>query len=125
MAWYSVGGKDYNLVMTIHAMEAIEKEFGDMRKALEKFRGGNRDIGMIKAMFRILANAGRHAAHQPEDVTGDVLDNLGLKGLNALSAALNAAMDESLNTETLGGGPADDEPADVYAEQMAEQEKNA
>ena len=125
MAWYSVGGKDYNLVLTVYAMEAIEKEFGDMRKALEKFRGGNRDIGMIKAMFRILANAGRHAADQPEDVTGDVLNNLGLKGLNALSVALNAAMDESLNAETLGGGLADDDAADVYAEQLAEQEKNA
>ena len=125
MAWYSVGGKDYNLVMTVHAMEAIEKEFGDMRKALEKFRGGSRDVATIKAMFRILANAGRHAAKQPEDVTGDELDNLGLKGLNALAIALNAAMDESMNAETLGGGLADDDVADVYAEQLAEKEKNA
>lgn len=122
---YSAGGKDFNLLLSVYAMEQIEKEFGDMKSALEKFRGGKRDVKIIKQMFRILANAGRHAAGQPEDVTGDEIDNLGIRGLDTLARTLNLAMDESLNTETLDGGLADDEEADVYAEQLAAQEKNA
>ncbi len=125
MAKYSVGGHEYNLVMTVRAMEAIEQEFGDLKTALGQFRSGNKSIAVVKKMFKILANAGRRAEHLPEDVTGDELDDLGLGGLNALAKALNAAMDESMKTETLDGGPADDESADVYAEQLPEREKNA
>lgn len=120
-----IGGKSYPLVMSVHALEGIEREFGDLKTSLEKFRKGAKDIRMIKAMFRILANAARHAAKQPEDVTGDEIDDLGLMGLGDLAAALRAAMDESMNAETVNGGLADDQPADVYAEQLEEQEKNA
>ncbi len=125
MAQYSVGGKEFNLVLSLYAMEAIEHEYGDIKQALEMFRSKKRNIGMIKNMFRILANAGRHADGQPEDVTGGEIDNLTLKGLDLLSNLMKNTMDESLRTETVGGGEADDEAADVYAEQMAEQEKNA
>ena len=125
MALYSVGGNEYDLVLSLHAMEAIEAEFGDLKTALDSFKHGKRDTKIIKTMFRILANAGRHARKQPEDVTGDELDNLTLKGLDTLSKILSNAMDESMRAETVGGGEADDSAADVYAEQMAAQEKNA
>ena len=125
MVRYSIGGKDYELALSLYAMERIEEELGDIRAAVAKFKGKQRDIKLTKTMFRILANAGRHARQLPEDVTGDELDNLGLKGLETLSQIMNQCMDDSMRSETVGGGEADDEVADVYAEQMAEREKNA
>jgi hypothetical protein len=124
MARFEIDGQAYDLVMTIRAMEAIENEFGDLKDALETFRSGGRDIKIIKKMFRILANAGRHKAKQPEDVTGDEIGDLNLDGLNRLSIALRAAMDESMHAETVDGGVADDEECDVYAEELERQQKN-
>ena len=124
MAKVTIGGKTYELAMSLYAMSQIEDEFGDLRDAMQKFRGNNRSVKMIKAMFRIMANAARHARKEPEDITGDEIDNVGLKGLEALSKALREVMDESMKAETVNGGLADDEAADVYAEEMERQEKN-
>ena len=124
MAKITIEGRTYNLVMSIRAMEHIEKEYGDLKEAMTKFRGRGKNMAMIKTMFRILANAGQHAAKLPEDVTGDEIDDLSLKGLETLSNTLRKAMDEGMDAETVGGGPADDEEHDVYAEQLERQEKN-
>lgn len=124
MTTITINGKSYELAMTIHAMEDIEEEFGDLKSALEKFRQGNRNVRIIKAMFRILANAGRYAAGKPEDVTGDEVNNLTLAGLNSLALKIREAMDASMHAETVAGGLADDEEADVYAEEMEKQSKN-
>ena len=124
MAVFWIGEDRYNLVLTVHAMEAIEKEFGDLADAMQKFRGKGRNIDMMKKMFRILANAGRYAAKQPEDLTGDEIDNLTLKGLDRLSTVMRNAMDEGMEAETVKGGPADDEEYDVYAEELEKQQKN-
>ena len=124
MAKITINGRTFDLVMSVYAMEHIEKEFGDLKEAMTKFRGHGKSISMIKCMFRILANAGQHKAKQPEDVTGDEIGNLGLKGLENLSNTLRKAMDEAMVAETVDGGPADDEEHDVYAEEMEKQEKN-
>ena len=62
MAKIRINGEEYDLRMDIHAMEQIEKEFGDIRDALRMFRAGERKVSMIKAMFRILAISGRKRA---------------------------------------------------------------
>ena len=121
MTTITINGKSYELAMTIHAMEDIEEEFGDLKIVLVKFRQGDRNVRIIKAMFRILANAGRYAAGKPEDVTGDEVNNLTLAGLNNL---IREARDASMHAETVAGGLADDEEADVYAEEMEKQSKN-
>ncbi len=124
MAKITLSGKTYELAMSLYAMTQIEEEFGDLREAMQKFRGNNRSVKMIKSMFRIMANAAKHARKEPEDITGDEIDNIGLKGLESLSKALRQVMDESLNAETVNGGLADDEEADVYAEELERREKN-
>ena len=124
MAKITIEGRTFNLVMSVRAMEHIEKEYGDLKEAMAKFRGRGKNMAMIKTMFRILANAGQHVAKLPEDVTGDEIDNLSLKGLETLSNTLRQAMDEGMMAETVAGGPADDEAHDVYAEEMEKREKN-
>jgi hypothetical protein len=120
-----IGGKKYDLAMSLYAMEQIEEEFGDLKEAMGKFRGKGSSVKMVKKMFRIMGNAALHAKKQPEALTGKELDNLGLAGLNKVAQALRAVMDESLEAETVNGGLADDEEVDVYAEQMEEDQKNA
>lgn len=120
-----IGGKSYDLAMSLYAMEQIEDEFGDLKEAMSKFRGKGGGVKMVKKMFRIMGNAALHAKKQPETLTGKELDNLGLAGLNKVAQALRQVMDESLHAETVNGGLADDEAVDVYAEQMEEDQKNA
>ena len=74
MAAIRIKKRTYDLRMDIHAMEQIEKEFGDLRDALTAFRK-DRKIGMVKAMFRILANSGQKKAGKPEDVSGEEIDD--------------------------------------------------
>lgn len=125
MAKIKIDGREYMLRMDIYAMEKLEKEYGDLKSALELFRKGDKKTGVIKDMFRIMANSGQHKMKQPEDVTGDELDGMTLADMNALSIALNETMEESMHAETVGGNEADDEVHDEYMEELENREKNA
>ena len=122
MAKIVIRGVEYDLRMSLWASEQIEEEYGDLKEALQRFRK-DRKITMVKKMFRILANAGRKKAGLKTDVKEDVLDDCTLMDLNRVAQAMNAAMDESMKAETVGGGEADDQPADALAEEY--DEKNA
>lgn len=124
MAKYTIDGKEYELAMTVYAIGQIEELYGDLKTAMGKFRGNRNNIPMVKNLFRIMANAARHKAKQPEDVTGDEVDDLDLLGMNDLVTAMRKAMAESARAETIDGGPADDEDHDVYAEEREKLEKN-
>lgn len=124
MAAIRIKKRTYDLRMDIHAMEQIEKEFGDLRDALTAFRK-DRKIGMVKAMFRILANSGQKKAGKPEDVSGEEIDDCNLADLDRLAQALNQAMEEAMHAETVGGNEADDEVHDEYMEELEQREKNA
>lgn len=116
MAKIRINGKRYDLWMGLWAMEQIEKEYGDMKEALNAFRT-ERKISMIKSMFVAMANNGRKKAGQKPDVTGDVLDGCSMADLEKISLVMQQAMDEAIHTETVGGGEADDEDADALAEE--------
>ena len=61
MASIKIRGREYPLRMDLHAMEAIEKEYGDIKGAMEEFRNRNgrtRKISNVKMMFRVMANSG-------------------------------------------------------------------
>lgn len=121
MAKIEIGGVEYDLRMSLWASEQIEKEFGDLKDALKKFRK-ERKVTMVKWMFRTLANAGKKAKKQPMDVPEDVLDNCTLYDLDRVAKAMNETMNESLHAETVGGNEADDQPEDALA--AAYDEKN-
>ena len=123
MAEIRIKRKTYDLRMDIHAMEQIEKEYGDLRDALRAFKK-DRKVSMIKAMFRILANSGRKKAGQPEDVTGEEIDGCNLADMDRLAKALNQALEEAMHAETVGGNEADDEVHDEYLEELEQNEKN-
>ena len=121
MAKITISGREYDLRMSLWASEQIEKEFGDLKDALQKFRK-ERKVTMVKWMFQTLANAGQKAKKLPMDVPEDVLDNCSLKDLDDVAKAMSEAMNESLHAETVGGNEADDEPEDALA--AAYDEKN-
>ena len=121
MAKITISGREYDLRMSLWASEQIEKEFGDLKDALQKFRK-ERKVTMVKWMFQTLANAGQKAKKLPMDVPEDVLDNCSLKDLDDVAKAMSEAMNESLHAETVGGKEADDEPEDALA--AAYDEKN-
>ena len=124
MAAITISGKEYILRMDIYAMEQIEKEYGDLKDALRAFRGKERKISMVKAMFRILANSGARRAGLPETVTGNEIDGCNLADLDQIARALNATMEEAMHAETVGGNEADDEQHDEYMEELERTEKN-
>ena len=124
MAKFTIGGRDYNLVMTVYAMGMIEDEFGGVKDAMQQMRSGG-SMKALKSMFRIMANAGLHKLRANEDVTGDEIDDMDLAELNALSEAIRNAMAESAHAETVDGGLADDRDHDVYADERRRLEKNA
>ena len=119
MAKITIKGVEYDLRMGLWASEQIEKEFGDLKDALQKFRK-ERKVSMVKWMFRTLANAGQKAKKLPMDVPEDVLDNCSLKDLDDVAKAMSEAMNESLHAETVGGNEADDEPQDALAAEYDE-----
>ena len=119
MAKVTIGGREYDLRMTLWASEMIENEFGDLKEALGKFRK-ERKIAMVRRMFVIMAKAGQKAAKLPLDVPEDVLDNCTLGDLDRVSRALRDAMDETMHAETVGGGEADDEAEDALAAEYDE-----
>ena len=119
MAKVTIGGREYDLRMTLWASEQIEEEFGDLKDALGRFRK-ERKISMVRKMFVIMANAGQKARKLPLDVPADVLDNCTLKDLDRVSQALRDAMDETMKAECVGGGVADDEAQDALAAEYDE-----
>ena len=112
-------GVKYRLRMSLWASQQLEDRYGDLKGALKAFRS-ERKISMVKYMFEIMANAGRKAEKRPMDVSGDVLDDCTLADLDAVARAMNAAMDESLHAETVGGNESDDEPQDALAAEYDE-----
>lgn len=114
---YAAGGRDYELVFTVHTMELLEAEFGDVQTATEGLRKG-RSMKAIRGMFRAMANTGRWLRGLPEDVTGEEIGQLTLRGLDTLSRIMSQVMEESLKTETVGGQAADDEKYDLVLAEL-------
>lgn len=126
MAKYSIGGREFDLVYCVHTMEAIEEDFGDQQEMLKKYRENRLSVKLLKRLFRAMANAGEWLAGREENVTGEEISRLTLKGLDTLSQIINRTMEESLKNEATGGGEADDDSYDmVLAEiEKRENEKN-
>lgn len=123
MAKVKISGKEYDLRMSLWASDRIQEEYGDIQQAMNKFRK-EKSMAMVKKMFVILANAGRKYAKQPMDVTEEVLEDCTLGDISEISVAMRQAMDETMKAETVNGNEADDEPADAFAAELEQKEKN-
>ena len=123
MAKVKISGKEYDLRMSLWASDRIQEEYGDIQQAMNKFRK-EKSTAMVKKMFVILANAGRKYAKQPMDVTEEVLEDCTLGDISEISVAMRQAMDETMKAETVNGNEADDEPADAFAAELEQKEKN-
>jgi len=110
-----LNGTLYKLRFDLQALEQIEAEFGGLREAFQALRGG----GMVKAvkkLFAILANSQRDYEDKPMDVTEDTVGrHTGMAKLVEISAAIQAAVEKGMESET-NGGEADDEEHDALAE---------
>jgi len=114
MAKIVIRGKEYDLWLGLWAMEQIEERYGSMEEGLKKFVK-EKKISEIKFFFVTLANCGRKRAKLPADLTENILDTANLADLEAIAAAMRDTLDEARRTETVGGGPADDEGEDALA----------
>lgn len=114
MAKIVIRGKEYDLWLGLWAMEQIEERYGSMEEGLKKFIK-EKKISEIKFFFVTLANCGQKREKLPADLTEDILDTANLADLEAIAAAMRDTLDEARRTETVGGGPADDEGEDALA----------
>lgn len=124
MAKVTIRGTEYDLRVNLWVTEQIEEKYGDFSQAMQQFRK-KRKVSQVREMFAILANAGRMHAGQPMDVKPEEINDCTLYDLDRIAQAMAQAMEEGMRAETVNGAEADDEPADVYAAEMAAREKNA
>jgi hypothetical protein len=114
-----IGGQLYRLQFDLYALEEIEKKFGGVRQAFEQLRGGGMGSA-VRELFAILANSARDADGLPADVSGDVIGkHTSLRAISEISAAIQAAVEAGMKSET-NGGEADDNVRDAYAEEYNE-----
>lgn len=110
-----LNGVTYRLRFDLQALEQIEESFGGLKEAFQALRGG----GMVKAvrkLFAILANSQKDYEDKPMDVTEDTVGrHTGMGKLVEISAAIQAAVEKGMESET-NGGEADDEEQDALAE---------
>jgi len=110
-----LNGVTYRLRFDLQALEQIEESFGGLKEAFQALRGG----GMVKAvrkLFAILANSQKDYEDKPMDVTEDTVGrHTGMGKLVEISAAIQAAVEKGMESET-NGGEADDEEHDALAE---------
>lgn len=114
-----IGGQLYRLRFDLWALEKIEKEFGGVREAFAQLRGANM-AGSVRKLFVIMANSQRNMDGMPEDVTEQVITaHTSIAKLTEISAAIRAAVENGMESET-NGGEADDESHDALAEEYDE-----
>ena len=105
-----INGQMYRLRFDLWALEKVEEEFGGMRQAFEQMTGGSG--GMVKALrklFAITANCQRNLDGMPEDVTGsEISGHESMTKLLEVSAAVRAAIEAGMKSETTDGGEASD-----------------
>lgn len=110
-----LNGETYRLRFDLQALEQIEEQFGGLKEAFQALRGG----GMVKAvrkLFAILANSQKDYEDKPMDVTEDTVGrHTGMGKLVEISAAIQAAVEKGMESET-NGGEADDTEQDALAE---------
>ena len=110
-----LNGVIYRLRFDLQALEQSEESFGGLKEAFQALRGG----GMVKAvrkLFAILANSQKDYEDKPMDVTEDTVGrHTGMAKLVEISAAIQAAVEKGMESET-NGGEADDEEHDALAE---------
>jgi len=110
-----LNGTTYRLRFDLQALEQIEEQFGGLKEAFQALRGG----GMVKAvrkLFAILANSQKDYEDKPMDVTEDTVGrHTGMGKLVEISAAIQAAVEKGMESET-NGGEADDTEQDALAE---------
>ena len=116
MVKLKVGDKEYGLRMDMYAMEMIEEEFGGLKEMFEKVQSGGGKT--IRSIFRILANAQLAYEGKEETVTGDELKRLRVAAAAGIGAAIRAAVEEGMKSETSDGNEADDEVFDVYLNEI-------
>lgn len=116
MVKLKVGNKEYGLRLDMYAMELIEEEFGSMKDMFAKIQEGGSKA--VRALFRILANAELAYEGKEETVTGDELKRLKVSAMTGLGAAIRAAVEEGMKSETTDGAEADDEVFDVYLSEI-------
>ena len=111
-----IGETEYGLRMDMYAMEMIEEEFGGLKEMFEKVQSGGGKT--IRSIFRILANAQLAYEGKEETVTGDELKRLRVAAAAGIGAAIRAAVEEGMKSETSDGNEADDEVFDVYLNEI-------
>ena len=103
-----INGQLYRLRFDLWALEEIEKEFGGVREMFTLMSGGE-IVKTVRKMFMILANCQRNLDGMPENVTGEEISrHESMKKLNEISAAIKAAIEEGMKSETRDGGEASD-----------------
>ena len=122
MAKVVIDGKEYGLRFDLYAMEQIEEEFGNIKKAFQALREG-RQLKTTRILFKILANSYLSFHGQEGTITGDEIKHAGMNAVMEVSIAVQNAISEGSKSETTGGNEADDEVHDLFLEEIEKEER--
>ena len=117
MAKVIVNGKEYGLRFDLYAMEQIEEEFGSVKSAFDALKDGHQ-MKATRKLFKVLANSWLSYNGKEENVTGDEIKHVSIDDVTVISEAVREAITEGSHSETTGGNEADDEPHDIYLEEI-------
>lgn len=120
-------GKEYVLRFDMSAMEAIRDKFGGLQEGMTKL--GTNDIGVVKDVFVILAQAGAEfIAEQDgktciETITGEGLltKHSSIGRIKAMAKAIQEAVKDGNRMQSKD--EEDDQIRDGYLAELEEQEK--
>ena len=120
-------GKEYVLRFDMSAMEAIRDKFGGLQEGMEKLE--TNDIGIVKDVFVILAQAGAEfLAEQDgktciETITGEGLltKHSSIGRIKAMAKAIQEAVKDGNRMQSKD--EEDDQIRDGYLAELEEQEK--
>ena len=119
-------GKEYILRFDMSAIEAIREKFGSTQEGMQKLQSN--DIGIIRDIFVILAQAGAEFVAEQEGktciemITGDGLlsKHSSIGRVKAMSKAIQEAVKDGNRMQSKD--EEDDQVRDGYLEELQEQE---
>ena len=113
-----INGKEYRFRFDLYAMEQLEEEFGSVKTVFDMLRTGEKQVRLVRSLFRIMANSQLSYEGKPETVTGDELKHLPIARIKEIGEETRRALEDGMRTEMSNGGVADDEVHDGYLEEI-------
>ena len=119
MASLTVNGNEVKLRFDVYTLERIEEEFGSFSKMMDAMK----DVSTKRILRVVTIMAESQLDYEGKEPKLDrkilaAFRHMSVSAIKDAGDAIRAAIEEGQETETTGGGPADDETHDAFLEEI-------